>query len=325
MRGVTPDATESAASRAASVVAIVVLYHPDPRALLPAAQAWLDQVDLLLCVDNGGGGEVRERLESLAPDRVSFLEMGFNAGVGAAHNRGIDEARRLGATHMLLGDQDSVPGPDMVAALLDAERRALAAGQRVAAVGPRYVDVDSGRHSYFVRCGPVSFRRIRCTCENDWVVADFLISSGALIRTEALQAVGPMDEGLFIDLVDTEWFLRAKSKGWVAIGACGAWMAHHLGEETLVIHLPRTRTLPVHKPFRYYYMFRNSVLLYRRQYAPWSWIVPDLARLAQLVVFFGFIHRARSRNLRMMVQGVRDGLRGASGSRPVDMDQVSGR
>ena len=111
----------------------------------------------------------------------------------------------------------------------------------------------------------------------------------------------------------------------MAIGACGAWMAHHLGEETLVIHLPRTRTLPVHKPFRYYYMFRNSVLLYRRQYAPWSWIVPDLARLAQLVVFFGFIHRARSRNLRMMLQGVRDGLRGASGARPVDMDQVSGR
>jgi rhamnosyltransferase len=212
----------------------------------------------------------------------------------------------------------------MVAELMRVESEALAAGHAVAAVGPRYVDTDSGRRSYFVRCGPISFRRVECVEPSGWVVADFLISSGSLIRLEAIDAVGLMDEGLFIDMVDTDWFLRANRSGHVAIGACGAWMKHHLGEQTLVIRLPRTRTLPVHKPFRYYYMFRNSLVLYRRSYAPLSWIVPDLARLAQIALFFGVIHSARRLNLQMMARGIADGLLRVSGPGPGSGKRSSG-
>ncbi|MCX7227997.1 MAG: glycosyltransferase family 2 protein [Burkholderiales bacterium] len=300
------------------IAAVVVLFHPEVGPLLEALRAWLSEVEAVICIDNGGcSADVRAAVARLAPGRLHVIAMHCNAGVGAAHNRGIDEARRLGCSHVVLGDQDSVPRPGMVAELLRTEAQAGAAGLRVSAVGPRYIDADSGRQSWFVRCGLVSFRRIHCDDPTGWVASDFLISSGSLIRLSTLDAVGPMDEGLFIDMVDTDWFLRASHSGFVAVGACGAWMSHHLGEHKVVIRLPRLRTLPVHKPFRYYFMFRNSLVLYRRPYAPLAWIVPDVLRLAQIALFFGVLHASRRDNLRMMLRGISDGLRGTSGPGPL--------
>jgi rhamnosyltransferase len=301
----------------ARVAVVVVLYHPQRDPLLDALRRWAAQIDLIVCVDNGGGAALRADIDAIAPGRTRHLVMPDNVGLGAAHNRGIAEAREAGCSHVVLSDQDSLPMNGMVGELLRVEAEAIEAGHSIAAVGPRCVDVDSGHSSYFVRCGMLSFRRVPCASPTGWVLADFLISSGSLIRTDALGEVGAMDETLFIDLVDTDWFLRARRTGRVAVGACGAWMEHHLGERTLLIRFLRTRTLPVHRPFRYYYMIRNSLLLYRRDYVPMSWIVPDFARLARLVLFFGVIHRRRADNLRMMVRGAIDGLRGLTGQRPV--------
>lgn len=298
------------------VAIVVVLYRPDEALLARTLSIWCDEADEVICVDNGGGPDADRRAAALAAQRVRVVQMPSNVGLGAAHNRGIALARELGCSHVVLGDQDSQPRPGMVGELLRVERAALDRGLEVAAVGPRCLDSDSGRIAGFVRCAPLSFRGVPCDDETGWVVADFLISSGSLIRMAALDAVGPMDEGLFIDLVDTEWFLRARHAGRVAIGACGAWMVHRLGEETLEIRLGRTRTVPVHKPFRYYYMFRNSLLLYRRRYVKRSWVVPDLVKLGQLALFFGVIHRARRDNARMMLAGIVDGLRGATGPLP---------
>ncbi len=298
---------------ARTVAVVVVLYNPSWPALFPALRAWLAQSDLVICIDNGGGYLIRDKLLELGAGRIDFVEMGRNAGVGAAQNRGIERARSLGCTHVLLSDQDSSPSLGMVGELLRIEAMALLRGLDVSAVGPRQLDAAAGHLSYFVQFGRFRFARVDPVPPDDWVVADFLIASGSLIRMSVLEAVGPMDEGLFVDLVDTEWFLRARHMGKVAIGACGALLSHTLGEETLVIKLGRARTLPVHKPFRYYYMFRNSLVLYRRGYVRLAWVVPDIVRLFQMFLFFGIVHPARRENLPMILRGIFDGLRGAHG------------
>ena len=81
----------------------------------------------------------------------------------------------------------------------------------------------------------------------------------------------------------------------------------------MVIKLGRTRTLPVYKPFRYYYMFRKSLVMYRRSYVRLAWVVPDIVRLLQMFLFFGIVHPARLENLPMMLRGIFDGLRGVQG------------
>lgn len=300
------------------VAAIVVLYHPEPASLRFAVQALLAQAQWLICVDNSGCEvALLHDIAAMGPGRVCCVDMGGNLGVGAAINRGIEMARNKGCSHVVLCDQDSIPQPGMIGEMLRVEVAGTAWGLDVSAVGPRCVSMDGGHHAHFLRCGSIGFKRVNCKQADDWVVADFLISSGSLIRMSVIDAIGAMDEGFFIDMVDTDWFLRANHSGWVALGACRATMVHRLGEQTRVIYWPRQRTLAIHRPARYYYMFRNRLVLYRRRYAPLSWVVPDMLQLLQIALYFGVIHSARLQNLRMMLRGCIDGLRGVSGERPI--------
>lgn len=240
------------------------------------------------------------------------MELGANFGVAAGHNRGIEWARRHGFKYVVLFDQDSEPSPNMVKVLLAAHRRASLT-MRIAAVGPRYTDRCRGFSSYFVRFGRLKFRRLYCTAPRQVIRADFLISSGALFALEAIEEIGSMDERLFIDHVDTEWFLRAHSKGFVALGVCDAEMKHALGSKTIRISWPLERHIPVHSPLRNYYMVRNSILLMKRSYAPMRWRINDAFRLCACFGFFLLFLPARLMRIRMLGRGMAHGMAGRSG------------
>jgi len=78
--------------------------------------------------------------------------------------------------------------------------------------------------------------------------------------------VGLMDEDLFIDHVDSEWCFRAKAKGFQLFGVGGAAMTHALGERRKEIWFLRRRIVTLHKPFRYYYIFRVGYPLPSRRH-----------------------------------------------------------
>jgi rhamnosyltransferase len=122
-----------------------------------------------------------------------------------------------------------------------------------------------------------------------------------------------MEEQLFIDHVDTEWFLRARARGFKAFGVCDAVMSHSLGSRTLRVWLGRWRHVPGHSPLRHYYIFRNSILLYRRPYAPGKWICNDVVRLLFMLAYYPLRTPPRLEHLRMMLRGAWDGLRGRAG------------
>ena len=236
-----------------------------------------------------------------------------NVGIAAGHNIGIRQAIEQGAKFVLLLDQDSQIELDMVLKLRSAYTELNEKGFQVAAIGPQYRDADNGMLSSFIKVG--LFRFIHCDCENNasLVEADFIVSSGSLLPVAALKVIGLMDEKLFIDHVDTEWCFRAKSKGLQIFGLCGAVMTHSLGEHRKEVWFLRKRSVPFHKPFRYYYMFRNSVLLYQRGYMPLNWKFVDMVRCLKMVVFFSLAAENRFICLKMMFLGVVDGLRGVDG------------
>lgn len=302
-----------------SVVAVVVTFRPDSATLERVVHAVSPQVDEVVVVDDtgpdaeGAAGFGAFVGSGGIPDaRIVRLEE--NRGVAAAQNTGIREALALGARHVLLLDQDSECAPDMVERLLDAVELLHRRGVEVSAVGPRYRDED-GPVSGFVRFGAFRFRRVPCPADAEGPVeADFLISSGSLIPARAFERVGLMDERLFIDHVDTDWFLRARSLGLRCFGVCDATMRHALGEEQARVWVGRWRTVPRHRPFRYYYMVRNSLLLYHRSYAPRRWIAGDLFRLVGIAVFNLLLPGPRSERLRMMLRGLWHGLTGRHGS-----------
>lgn len=300
------------------VSAVLVTYNPDMEALHAAIQAVSGQVSDVFIVDNASSnfsfGWI-DPVQDQANTKLHLLRQEENLGIGAAHNIGIRQAIEQGSKFVLLLDQDSQVGPDMVVRLRSAYAMLNEKGFQVAALGPQYRDADNGMLSRFVKVG--MFRFVHCGCEDNVspIDADFLVSSGSLMPVAALEAVGLMDDSLFIDHVDTEWCFRAKAKGLKIFGLCGAVMTHALGEQRKEVWFFRKRIVPFHKPFRYYYMFRNSVLLYRRGYMPWSWKLADMVRCLKMMIFFSWVGENRLICLKMMCRGVIDGLRGISGKR----------
>jgi len=309
---VSPEAQPSHATTAFRVCAIVVSFFPDVATLLRLFVATIPQVDALVVVDNGtSDAAFDEFCAHVENDKVVILKQPRNIGLAAAFNCGITWARERGFSHVLLLDQDSEPAQGMVGALMQAFTSS-SSGRRVAAVGPRFHDAREDRYAPFVRIGfPVS-RKLYSTGKDGLVDCDFLISSGSLIPLAALDGIGMMDEGLFIDNVDLEWSFRALAKGYALIGVCTTTMHHRLGHSRRQLPFGLGHIV-VHDPIRLYYIMRNRLLLYRLPHTPAIWIAQDVPRVVVKFLLFSVMIRPRLRNIRFMLAGLRDGLLGRRG------------
>ena len=309
----TPSSVVTGSEKARfRVTAVVVTYNPDLDRLGRLLQALNQQLDSIVLVDNASRrqGEIAR----LAQGIKSYL-LPANLGLGKAHNLGIEFAKSQASSHVLLLDQDSLPDPHMLCEMSKSVKHLEDNQVAYSGLGCRYrMQTDCSQASNFVRISWFRFSRVQCQAQ-PCVRADFLISSGSLIPIRAIEVVGLMDESLFIDHVDTEWFMRARSLGLDAYGCCHAFMEHALGETTTRIWFLRHRVVPYHRPFRYYYIFRNSLLLYKRRYMSKKWMLADWVRLFQNFMFFGVIADQRTANLKMMWKGFVDGAKGVSGFR----------
>lgn len=236
---------------ARGITAVVVTYNPDPAQLARLCEAVQPQVEHVILVDNGSSAEALPALQALVAGPSSALTLqalGENRGIGAAQNAGIALARERGSRYVLLLDHDSIPEAGMVATLRAAIENQPAGSPPVAAAGPRYADArQTTNPSPFVQLE--GFKRVRCECRHagQLIEVEHLIASGSLIPMAVLDAVGDMDERLFIDYVDIEWCLRAAHAGYRMLGVCDARMQHELGDTPIRF---MGKHLPDHSPLR---------------------------------------------------------------------------
>lgn len=296
------------------VCGVVVAYQPDPARLVALLQTLSPQVGGVVVVNNGEAGtaalpEIRES----GVAHCAVLDMGCNLGVGAAQNRGIDWAKHHGYSHVILFDQDSEPGRDMVGKLLAAWEELASSGSPVAAVGPRVVDRRDGWQAPFVTFGAFGVKRVDCD-KTGRSQTDFLVSSGMLAAIAVYEKIGMLDEGLFIDNVDLDWCFRARQQGLCLYGVGEARMLHQIGDAKICASaFGYSYPFYQHQPLRQYYIMRNRILLYRRDHTPFPWIVQDLLRAVVKVLITLIFFAQRRSNFQMMLNGLKDGLRGKSG------------
>lgn len=291
-----------------SVCAVLVAYRADPAVLLDALNAVRPQVGTVLVVNNGPD------VPELPPGCV-LLQQDGNVGLAAGQNAGIAWARAHGFAHVLILDQDSVCGPEMVSTLLAALAE-LGATERVGAVGPVFRDPREDRAAPFVRVAFPMSHKVWCDGSSPYVQCDFLISSGALVPLAVLDDVGGLDDGLFIDNVDMEWSFRVRSRGYTLFGVCAATMTHHLGDDRHPVLAGRAQVVR-HGPVRLYFIMRNRVALYRLPHTPRVWIAQDVPRVFAKFFIFSVLVGPRPRNVRFMLRGLLDGLRGRRGPCPL--------
>ena len=301
----------------ASIVAVVVAYHPNAEQLAQLLARLAPQVAHTVCVDNS---DALSQPDSGTPHEVgehlSVLRLGHNAGIAHAQNLGIARARQLGASHVLLMDQDSLPPPELAPRLL-AALQAAAQVQPVAAIGPLCRDVKTSRIVPLIqRRGwriqrnapePVSDASARF----DSHLVEYIPASGSLIDLALLDRVGPMQDDYFIDRVDVQWCLRARHLGLAIAVHPGVEMAHD--QATRTVQLGR-RTLFVGHDFRAYFHVRNSLAMALRAPIAPFWRVDQLLKLPAYMGFhIAVAERGQWRMAALMATALWDALRGRMG------------
>jgi rhamnosyltransferase len=295
-----------------NICAVVVTYQAEQWRLERLLGTLNGTVRHVVVVDNGSPALNKGALVSSYP-WLSFKTLPYNQGIAAAQNEGIRLAAGTGAAYVVLLDQDSRPRPDTLARLLSAYERLTASGHAVACVGPELRLSGSETLGVFPRPGTGGLRSVRCHHAAPFIECDYLIASGTLFALDVFRNVGELEERLFIDHVDTEWCYRARAKGYRIFAVCGAILDHELGTSFQRIWVMRWRRIARHRAFRYYYMFRNVLLLSRRTYVPLGWRARQWGWLCLLFVGFGLFSGLRSRELEMMVKGLRHGFQGIAG------------
>ncbi len=298
-----------ARTTAPRVIAVVITYCPedDCRVLIDSL---MRQCDGVVVIDNGSeAASVAALVSACRYSGAEFIALSQNVGIAAAQNSGIERARELGATHVLLSDDDSLPPDDMVSSLLEPFDR----GDSVAAVGPLPTEnKPGGDQLVYQDRGWSPKRATKAELDTDLLEVPFLIASGCLVSIAALDMVGGMDSSLFIDHVDLEWGLRARRAGYKLYCAPRVSLLHSLGDET--IKLPgRDQPVHVHSPVRNYYILRNTLLLVRRDIMPWRWRVRYTYWATKYLLFNSLYVDRLAERRRMLVRALHDSLRGRRG------------
>lgn len=285
------------------IAGIVITYRPETSILRKTVQSLIDQVDHLFIVDNGSSVKAGEFVSD--HERLTLIQLEDNYGIAKAQNRGIAEARKVGADYVVLSDQDTRYPPGAISQLMDVfDRWPLAA-----AVVPKFNDVNKAGRDGFILASSIFFSPSQVDGgEYDLLQA---IASGKLIRLSALDQVGLMYEDLFIDWVDIEWCWRARARGYQIVGSADVVIDHALGDESLAIGY---REVNLRSPLRHYYITRNAfALALRTPYLSLGMRCLLLMRSLRYPVAFPLLSRPRLRNLCAVVAGLSDALLGRLG------------
>ena len=294
--------------------AVIVLFFPDAELLTRLLNSLSDEVGGIYIVDNTPD----KSLDWLSQDwflmngyDVVYRSLGDNYGIAKAQNVGIELAIQNGCDHVALFDQDSAIPKGMIKELLLTEQALLSQSVNLGIVAPIYIDEKTGNRCDVIRHARFFINKIKVTPEDKQPInADYLISSGSLIRVEVLKKVGLMREDLFIDWVDIEWGLRATRLGFLHFAVPTVTMFHSIGDRFVKVG---KRTLNVHNDIRNYYIVRNACHLMLDSQVDSRWRVNIFLKVPAFIVFYTLTSEFKFKSFKRLLRACYDGFTGRLG------------
>jgi len=268
--------------------------------LLENIKSYLHQAKYIIIVDNSDCIARQHEVGTLAASYPSIIikQLSQNLGIAAAQNIGMQAAKAMGSEFVIEMDQDSKLPVDYVNNLMHRHAELTEKGIKVGGIGPLAVRKDSDEvYDGLTRSGDV-------------IEVEYTLSSGFLMRFDAIDAVGLKNEDLFIDFVDWEWCWRSRERGYRIFIDTTLEISHMLGDGHKRI-LGQSIGMP--SPIRHYYQFRNFIYLLGKPFVPGRWkfkySVIMLAKLCLIPLCFD----RKMKRLSFAVTGIKDAIRGAWG------------
>lgn len=283
------------------VCAILISYNPAPD-VSKNIGILCSQFRHVVVVDNTPDAETPLAPHDLdGTDACTVIRNYKNLGIAAALNIGIRRAIAMDFQWIVTFDQDSQIREGYVEAMLS-EYDEASRYCRVGVVCPRYQGAQTGVFLPTWRAA------------NGDILA--CMTSGSMLRADTFEAVGPMDELLFIDYVDIEYCLRLRRAGFKVIESQKAILIHSLGNITERKFLGRTLSATNHSAKRRYYITRNRLVLMKRYlFRDPEWVSTDFKSMAVETVKIFLVEKDRLAKARYICQAIYDALWGRLGPR----------
>ena len=281
------------------IIAVVVTYKPLVYQFKEILQRHKVNFNKIILVNNSP--EIS--LESLKSSQVLIINNKTNIGLAAALNKGIFEAKKIGCKMIALFDQDTRLESNFVKKMSQSINNYKSL-KPVAVYSPVYhnhIINETAKHISFK-----PFRLIRqSVSENKSAQPYYVITSGSFIPCDVFEDIGLMREELFIDFVDIDWCLRARTKGYEIVAFNRVLIDHFLGDYSVNF---LGHKYPIHSPLRMYYYFRNSIYLYRLKEIELNWRFVDATRNIFRFIFYMLLVKNRFIYLKYIMKGYYHGL-----------------
>jgi GT2 family glycosyltransferase len=274
------------------------------------------KLDEIVIVNNASTDHTAGVLATKHPD-VTVLTLSENGGVGGGLAAGLEYAA-IEKKHdwVWIFDQDSLPAPDALECLLSALTQIDKAEEGTAAIlAPVCVNPETG-----IQYPPLSWRGryyVPSFGEAGEAIkfVDMVISSGSLMRRQAIEKVGLPRADFFMDFVDFEHCLRLRRHGFCIAIVRDSIINHAIGSPTTLKLFGRTKQWTDHVPWREYYMARNETFTmweYSPKLATKTYVLYRLLHHSMGILLFG---QKKLACLRMIWRGFLDGRAGRLGIR----------
>jgi rhamnosyltransferase len=289
-----------------SISSIIITYQPDVKILSKLIFDNIDFLNTITLVDNGSNN-IKIINETFGNNKkIKIISLEENLGIATAQNIGIKSLDVSDDELIVFFDQDSSVD-DIFINNLESEYNILEKRYDDSIIlGPTFFHRSKFFEYPVVRFDKYGFRKkLYVSNSPNEVEVSCIISSGMCVRKLILNAVGPMMDELFIDYVDTEWCMRAKSLGYKIFVSPKLVMEHEIGQDNIKILKWR---VPVHTAARRYYRVRNSFLLRRYKYFPIVIVVKEVVFSILHQILLTILMKDRSGQFKSLCKGIRDGV-----------------
>lgn len=238
----------------------------------------------IIVVDNASSDGTSQMVEQEFPEAVLIANQ-ENLGFTRGNNQGIEKSQ--GRYILFLN-----PDTQVLSDALDTMVAYMEANPQVGALGPRLLDAEGKTLSSRRRFPSLATDFIESTTLGQWFpghpliqkyhmadtsndqiqAIDWAVGAALLVRRQALNEVGLLDEDFFMYSEEVDLCFRLKTKGWEIVYFPEARVVHYEGKSSQQV-----------LTFKHHQFQRSKVLFFRKHHSVWA---AEVLRLFILLHYF---------------------------------------
>lgn len=268
------------------ILAGIVLYNPNIKRLKENLFAIKNQVNKVIFIDNASAN-IDEIEGNVNFKDILIIKNSKNQGIAYALNQIMTYAKENQYEWVLTLDQDSVVAENLIS-----EYSKYTNDKQIGIINPKIIDRNFTKSESDIDQNKISYPTL-------------VITSGCLTRRSAWEIVGGFDEWLFIDSVDFDFCYRLTKYNYKILSTPFTNILHEVGHSRLVKFLGKEEMVYNHSAFRYYYIFRNKIVIgyrYNRLKRNILWLIKKLL----LIIIY---ENNRYSKIKAIINGTLDGFK----------------